>query len=231
MSDYTKVRAIKVTDEAGRQQALQVLKAIYCQEKNWIGNEVHAFDASDLTNKAVSWFLAFLGDEPAGVLRVLYEPPMELYKAYGFKKLNSNIDIEACIKNCKIAEIGRFAILPSARKNIMIAGQLMRLAVQDTLEHGFTHYITDIFEGEEHSPYQFHTRVMGFIPVATHDVGELNCPNRRITMVLELAECYQRIKKTGGWVFRTLTGDWPKELHERMEAAYQAKQAKENQQK
>ena len=96
----------------------------------------------------------------------------------------------------------------------------MNLAVRDTLERGYTHYITDVFEGEKHSPYKFHTRVMGFIPVATHDVVELNCPNRRITMVLDLADCYQRIKSFGGWIFRAITGNWSKELHDLLENAY-----------
>ncbi len=219
MSDSSKITAVKITDEAGRQNALKVLKVIYCNEKNWVGNEEKVFDSSDLTNPAVSWFLATQDGEPVGVLRVLYEPPLDLYKEYGFKKLGASIDVEECVKSLKIAEIGRFAVLPDRRGNILIVSMLMKQAVKDTIEHGFTHYITDIFEGEQHSPYLFHTRVMGFIPVATHDVGELNCPNRRITMILDLSDCYHRIKNSGSWIFRTLTADWPQEIIDKMEAS------------
>lgn len=219
MSGSSKISSLKITNEAERQMALQVLSVIYCQEKNWVGDVDKVFEASDLANPAVSWFLALLNDEPVGVLRILYEPPLELYKEYGFKKLDCPFDVEACVQDLKIAEIGRFAVLPECRRNVSIVAALMKLAVLDTLERGFTHYITDIFEGEVHSPYQFHTRVMGFIPVATHDVGELNCPNRRITMVLDLADCYHRTKKNGGWIFRVLTADWDEELHKKMEAS------------
>jgi len=210
------IRAIKVVDEETRKKALQVLKTIYCQEKNWVGDEGKMFDASDLKNPDVSWFIALDKEQPVGVLRVLYAPPLDLYKAYGFKKLDCPIDVEKCVSSLKIAEIGRFAVLPECRNNIVIVGELMRAGVEDTIARGFTHYITDVFEGEVNSPYQFHTRVMGFIPVATHDVGELNCPNRRVTMVLDLFSYYRRLKKRGGWIFRVLTGKWPKELHEKM---------------
>ena len=216
MSEESKIRAVKVTDEAGRQQALSVYKVIYCQEKNWVGDESKMFDAADLKDDNVSWFVALSGDRPVGVLRVLYALPMDLYKQYGFKMLEGSFDLDAFVRENKIAEIGRFAVLPEERRNIMVAGMLMKAAVKDTVERGFTHYVTDIFEGEEHSPYLFHTRVMGFVPVATHDVGELNCPNRRITMVLDIAACYRKLKKSSGWIFRILTGDWSEELHRKL---------------
>ena len=81
---------------------------------------------------------------------------------------------------------------------------------------GVTTALTDIFEGEQHSPYLFHTRVMGFEPVATHDEIELNCPNRRVTMVLDLQAAYRRLRRSGGWLFRYLTADWSEALHRRL---------------
>jgi hypothetical protein len=56
---------------------------------------------------------------------------------------------------------------------------------------------------------------MGFETVATHDVGELNCPNRRLTMVLSLRDAYHRLQTGGGWLFRYLTESWSEELHAR----------------
>ena len=84
MSGSSKISALKITNEAQRQQALQVLSVIYCQE-NWVGDVDKIFEASDMTHPSVSWFLALSDEEPVGVLRILYEPPLELYKEYGFK--------------------------------------------------------------------------------------------------------------------------------------------------
>ena len=89
----------------------------------------------------------------------------------------------------------------------------MRAAVKETVERDFTHYITDVFEGEANSPQDFHRRVMGFQIVATHDTGELNCPCRRITMLLDIREAYQRMRKEGGWIFRFITEDWTAHHH------------------
>ena len=98
----------------------------------------------------------------------------------------------------------------------------MRAAVKETIERDFTHYITDVFEGEANSPYDFHRRVMGFQTVATHDTGELNCNCRRITMLLGIKEAYQRLRKEGGWIFRFLTEDWSEQLHRQLMANTEA---------
>jgi hypothetical protein len=76
--------------------------------------------------------------------------------------------------------------------------------------------VTDVFEDDPHSPYGFHTRVIGFHPVATHDMGELQSRSRRITLVLDLRAAYKRLKASGNWVFRYLTGGWPDALHRRL---------------
>ena len=89
------------------------------------------------------------------------------------------------------------------------------LTTRETVERGFTHYITDVFENDPHSPYGFHTRVMGFDPVATHDLGELACASRRITLILDLKAAYQRLRRRRGWIYRALTADWDEGLHGR----------------
>jgi len=211
-----RTRVTRVNTDADRLHAITVLKATYHEEKNWVANEQKMFLSADLQDPKVSWFVVFVEEKPVGVLRVLYELPLDVYKEYGFKQLGQGIDIEAFVKANKIAEIGRFAVLPEYRKYIVVVGALMREASKETVARGFTHYITDIFEGEKHSPYLFHTRVMGFIPVATHDVGELNCPLRRITMVLDIKAAYNRLRDSNGFVFRFLTEDWDKSLHEKL---------------
>jgi hypothetical protein len=218
MSLNDRISVIRVKDESDRQQAVAVLRATYHLEKHWIEDEEHFCPESDLANEAVSWFVVRVDDQPVGVLRVLYDPPLNLYNEYGFKLIVPNLDIERFVREHRIAEIGRFAVLPEYRRYIVVVIALMRAASMDTVTRGYTHYITDIFEGELHNPYQFHTRVMGFQPVATHDVGELNCPNRRITMILNLKSAYQRLRTSRNWVFRFLTDGWNEKLHQQLMA-------------
>ena len=113
----------------------------------------------------------------------------------------------------RIAEVGRFAVVAEERGNLLLAAALMRAATEEMVARGYTHLITDVFEDDPHSPLGFHTRVMGFRPVDTHERGELNCDSRRITLVLDLKSSYQRLKGRGNWVFRYLTAGWPDALH------------------
>jgi hypothetical protein len=216
LSLSNKVNVIKVQNAEDRDRAVQVLKSTYDQEKQWIYDADKFFPVEDLERDDISWFVSQVEDLPVGVLRVMYNPPLELYKEYGFQKLESGLDVEEFVKNNRIAEIGRFAVLPDYRKYIVVVAALMRAASQETVERDYSHYVTDIFEGEKHSPYEFHTRVMGFKPVATHDVGELNCPNRRITMVLDIHEAYNRIRSKQKWIFRFLTKGWGEDLHAKL---------------
>lgn len=217
MISLSRVSVVPVISECERQEALQVLRATYEREKRWVADGNTVFSPDDLDRFDVAWFLARRNREPVGVLRVLFNPPLAVYAHYGFQPVpGANFDVTEFVKRSRVAEIGRFAVLPEHRKNHYIAAALMRAAARDTLERGFTHYVTDIFEGEQHSPYLFHTRVMGFEPVATHDVGELNCPNRRVTMVLDLQAAYRRLRRSGGWLFRYLTADWSEALHRRL---------------
>lgn len=204
---------IRVNGPAERELALRVMRVIYRDEKNWIRSDEKLVSAEDLVAPQVSWFVARHSGEPVGVVRVLYEPPLDLYRQYGFKLLSTGFDLDAFIRRSRIAEIGRFAVIPGCRRQPAIALTLMKAACSETVARGFTHYITDVFEGEAHSPYGFHTRVMGFKAVATHDVGELNCPNRRITMILDLREAYHRLKAKSPRVFSHLTAGWTPAMH------------------
>ncbi len=211
-----RINVRRVEEEADRQNALSVMRAIYRDEKNWVNQDEKLIHHEDVKSDVISWFVATVGHQPVGVLRVLYELPLDLYREYGLKMVNSGVDVEAFLRNNKIAEIGRFAVLSEHRSQMLVVAALMKAAVRDTIDRGFTHYITDVFEGEKHSPYEFHTRVMGFQVVGTHDTGELNCPNRRLTMLLDLAAGYRKLRAKNSWVFRQLTRDWTPEMHERL---------------
>jgi ribosomal protein S18 acetylase RimI-like enzyme len=210
-----RLRVLRVGGPADRTLAMEVMRATYKQEKNWITTDEKLFPEAELGNPGVSWFVVLDGDRPVGTLRVLYDLPLDLYQEYGFKMLGG-IDLDEFVRRNRIAEIGRFAVLPEYRRHMVVVGALMREASRETVERGYTHYVTDIFDGEAHSPFNFHTRVLGFQPVATHDTGELNCPNRRITMILDLKVGYTRISEQGGWLFRFFTEGWPAHVHERL---------------
>lgn len=215
MALIDRLRVLRVGGQAERALAMEVMRATYKQEKNWITLDEKLFPQDELGNPGVSWFVVLDSDRPVGTLRVLYDLPLELYQEYGFKMLGG-IDLDEFVRRNRIAEIGRFAVLPEYRRHMVVVGALMREASRETVERGYTHYVTDIFDGEAHSPFNFHTRVLGFQPVATHDTGELNCPNRRITMVLDLKSAYLRISEQGGWLFRFFTESWPAHIHERL---------------
>ena len=206
----------RIEDAGDRNGALKVLRATYQREKHWVRRAESQITESDLGTDQVSWFLACKSGEPAGVLRVHYEPPVDQYREYDVRMLTPGIDVVSFLQTNRLAEIGRFAIIPKLRRNLLISVALMRAATRETVERGFTHYITDVFENDPHSPYGFHTRVMGFDPVATHDQGELQCASRRITMVLDLKAAYRRLRQRKGWIFRALTADWDEGLHRRL---------------
>ena len=220
------IQVTRVENETGRQMALQVMRAIYRDEKNWVQADEKLVARDEITDPAISWFVVTSDGCPAGVLRVLYEPPMDLYESYGLKFLDQEADLVTLLRKSRIAEIGRFAVLPEHRRSVLVAVALMRAAARETIERDFPYYITDVFEGEKHSPYEFHTRVMGFQLIATHDTGELNCPNRRLTMLLDIRSAYHRLRQDKTWAFRYLTEGWEPRLHEWMKGPAPAHGAK-----
>jgi len=209
----SRILAERIADASGRQAAVDVLRRTYQLEKRWIADPEQQFPAADLTRPEISWFIATMDDAAAGVLRVLYDPPLALYAKYGFQPIGSAIDIESFVRQNRIAEIGRFAVMPDQRSHMVLAAALMRAATAEVVARGYTHFVTDVFENDPHSPYGFHTRVMGFRAVATHDVGELQCASRRITMVLDLRDAYGRLKASGNWMYRYLTCEWDERMH------------------
>jgi len=216
MSMHSRVMVRRVSDETGRRHAVEVLRETYDREKRWIADADAQVPAGDLARTDVSWFIVTMRGRPAGVLRVLYDPPLAEYAKYGFKVIDPAIRVEDFIRRNRIAEIGRFAVLPRYRRRFMVAAALMRAATAETVARGYTHFVTDVFEDDPHSPLGFHTRVMGFFPVATHEVGELACRSRRITLVLDLRAAYKRLKARGNFMFRYLTGRWDEALHQHM---------------
>jgi hypothetical protein len=213
MVDHDRVTAVRITDDVGRSAAVEVLSATYQREKRWVMEAEQQLPVADLARDDIAWFLVRLEGRPVGVLRLLFDPPLLQYAQYSLTLLDPRIEVADFMRRHRIAEVGRFAVVAEERGNMLLAAALMRAATEEMVARGYTHLITDVFEDDPHSPFGFHTRVMGFQPVATHQRGELNCDSRRITLVLDLKSSYKRLKARGNWVFRYLTAGWPDALH------------------
>lgn len=212
------LRVRRVVDSDQRRRALDVLEAVYLEEKHWVKRADEVFPEADLDDPGISWFLAERKGTACGLARVAYDLPLELYAKYGFQLVDPSFDVEAFLRENRIAEIGRFAVLPGERNRIQLAAGLMRAATTDSVARGFTHYVTDVFENDPNSPYDFHRRVLGFQVVATHDHGELEVLGRRITMLLDIHEAYRRMSRRRNWIFRFITDGWDEGLRARLES-------------
>jgi len=215
VDESKRIKAARIFTETARRAALTVLAATYQGEKGWVSDPESQITRSDVRRRDVAWYIVSIDGQPAGVLRTLFDPPVRQYLEYGLQFTDPSIDIERFLSGTRIAEVGRFAVVPEHRGNLMLAAALMRAATREMVLRGYTHVITDVFEDDPHSPLGFHTRVMGFKQIATHDHGELNCVSRRITLVLDLKHSYLRLKRSGNWLFRYLTAQWPETLHRR----------------
>jgi hypothetical protein len=209
-------RAKRVVTESDRQRALAVMRATYQREKGWVHDVEPMFPKEDLPRDDVSWFVATRRDEPMGVLRVLYDPPIEEYQKYGLTPIEESLIVYDFIKSERIAEVGRFAVIPERRKGVGVVLSLMRAATREIVSRGYTQLVTDVFENDPHSPFRFHTRIIGFRPVATHEIGELSFKGRRITLLLDIKIAYQTLKSRGTWFFRAMTKDWTEVMHKRL---------------
>ncbi|MBN2012067.1 GNAT family N-acetyltransferase [candidate division KSB1 bacterium] len=200
----TRITTLKIINPESRAMALDVIDKVYLQEKNWIQSAQQEIPEDIATNKSFSWFLAKINNRPVGVLRIFYDPPLEFPPDFKIT-LNNNIDLEKIAKTCRFVEIGRFMILPRYRHNMLIALRLMRIALKEVVERDYTHFITDVTEGELHSPFRFHTKILGFEVVGTHLHGELNYSCTRMILTLDILKAYQRLKARKNRLYWNLT--------------------------
>jgi hypothetical protein len=163
MSTLSRVQVRRVIDEADRRDTITVLRATYQREKQWVSDPETQVPQADLGREDIAWFIATIRGRPAGVLRVHFAPPLAQYAQYGLKLMDPRIDVDDFIRRHRVAEIGRFAVLQRYRRQFLLAAALMRAATVETVSRGFTHFVTDVFEDDPHSPYGFHTRVIRYL--------------------------------------------------------------------
>lgn len=204
------VQARKVLTPEDRAQALTVIETVYLQEKQWIRDPQSeiALDAAGCQDQ--SWFLVTADGQPAGVIRLVYDPSLEMPAEYGVT-LEPSVDLDALKKQGRFVDIGRFMIVPRYRRNIRVVLKLMRAALIEVVARGYTHFLTDVFEDDPHSPLRFHTQVLGFERIGTHRHGELACASSRIILILDIARAYQSLKKRENRVFKEV-GDGVRDM-------------------
>ncbi|HRC84894.1 MAG TPA: GNAT family N-acetyltransferase [Thermoanaerobaculia bacterium] len=195
----------KVEGPEGRAEAISVIERVYLAEKGWLRDASAELPLSKEPSGNRSWFLARVGGDPAGVIRLSYDPPLEIPPELDFH-FEQGVDLARLRQGGRFVEVGRFMILPEYRSRIGVALKLMGAAVGEVVERGYTHFITDVFEGDPHSPLAFHTRVLGFQRIGSHRFGELSSDRRRIVLVLDIAATYLRLRERKDRVFRELTG-------------------------
>lgn len=212
-----RIKAYKVDSDETRKLALHVVEEVYLKEKKWIQQADKELSLNICQDGRYSWFLATANDKPAGVLRLFYDPPLTLPEEYQVT-LREGIDLSKINANHKFVEIGRFMILPEYRHKYYVALRLMGTAVREVVEKGYTHFITDVFEGEPHSPLKFHTTILGFEVIGSHLHGELNCSLTRIILVLDIAKAYQRLKERRNRLYHGLFSGWQDIMEKKLAA-------------
>lgn len=198
-----KIVTVRVETEEDRAAALAVLDAVFRQEKGWLRDPESELPPGLATGERTSWFVSRVDGEPAGLIRLLYDPPLELPPDFE-ATFEEGLDLARLARDCRFVEIGRFMVVESHRRSLAISLELIRAAVREVALRGYTHFLTDVYEGDPHSPLDFHTRILGFERIGTHLRGELDCPHRRIILMLDLAAAYRRLKAKNNKVFRRI---------------------------
>lgn len=201
----------RVDDDDARHAALTIVQEVYREEKGWLADADSELPESALASPSSSWFLARCGGEPAGVVRLTYDPSLELPSAAGVE-IDAGVDLDRLARSGRFVEIGRLMISPRFRSRAAVVLALMRAGLAEVVERGYTHLLTVVFEDDPHSPYGFHTRVLGFERIGTHRHGELACASRRILLVLDIARAFERLRGPRAKLVQALAGGLENDL-------------------
>jgi hypothetical protein len=197
------VAARKVVSSADRDKALAVIEAVYRREKQWIADASAELPGDPGGVADRSWFLVTVNGRPAGVIRLVYDPPLELPAELDVT-LEPAVDLAKLKRRGRFVDIGRFMIVPRYRRHIRVVLRLMRAAIVEVVERGYTHFLTSVFADDPHSPLGFHTRVLGFERIGSHRTGELACASVRILLILDIARAYRRLERRRNMVWKEL---------------------------
>jgi Acyltransferase len=195
------LEARKIELSSDSEDARQLVQDVYVREKGWLSAAtLDAFAGG----ASISWFIVRVQGEPAGLLRVVYDPPLNFPPGYHVE-LRKDVDWASLAASARVAEVGRFMIIEKHRRNPRVAVELMRTAVREIVERDYTHLVTDVFEGDPHSPYEFHTRVLGFAEIGSHTHGELQSDRKRIILAVDIDQAFVRMQNRNDRFYRRFT--------------------------
>lgn len=197
------INIVKITDTDLVKKAFEVIKEVYIQEKKWMNSTEDVISMNNFENPEISWFLAFVHDEPAGVLRLKYDISLDFPEYYDLTVVKG-INLKKMAKKGKYVDIGRFMIRSGYRKNINVSLSLMKAAFEEVVTRGYTHFITDVFEGEINSSLEFHKRNLGFEVIGTHLNGELNSNLKKVILVMDIYKSYKTLKEKNNRIYHTM---------------------------
>ena len=139
------------------------------------------------------------------VVRLSYDPSFELPQAAGLE-IDAGVDFAQLTASGRFVEVGRLMIAPRFRARTAVVLALMRAALGEVVKRGYTHLLTVVFEDDPHSPYGFHTRILGFERIGSHRHGELACASRRIILTLDIARAFERLRGPRAKLVQALAG-------------------------
>lgn len=200
----------RVRDAASRAAALAIVREVYLEEKGWLADAGRELPETDLDSPSASWLLARCGGAPAGVVRLTYDPSLELPGNAGVE-LDPGIDLDRLARSGRFVEVGRLMISAPFRSQTAVVLALMRATLAEVVARGYTHLLTAVFEDDPHSPYGFHTRVLGFERIGSHRYGELACTSRRILLTLDIARALDRLRGPRARRLGALAGGFERE--------------------
>jgi hypothetical protein len=199
-----RIQVLKVSTRRDIRDAGRVVEEVFLKEKGWIKSAENQIPEDIGLNPKVSWFLARVNGVPVGTMRLVYDPSLEL-PAECLPTFEEGVDLQAMAASGRFVEIGRFMIRQEYRRDMTIALRLMRKAAREVIERDYTHFLTDVFENEPNSPFQFHTRILGFEVVGRHVHGELHCNCTRIILVLNILKAYKKFTQSRSAVYASIT--------------------------
>jgi hypothetical protein len=123
---------------------MPVIEEVYLREKRWIDDPAAEIPPAPAAVADRSWFLVTVEGEPAGVLRLVYDPPLEMPAELGVT-FEREVDLDAFRRASRVVDVGRLMILPRLILDIARAYERMKRR-KNRLFREFTDGVREVME-------------------------------------------------------------------------------------
>ncbi len=168
----SRVSVERVRTDGERNAVIEVVRKVLVGEKHWVEAADGEVPEDVGQHDDPVWLMALAGSEPVGCVRIRYDLSTFHPGTSALRPL-PGVDLTEVPDDARIAEVGRLLIVPAWRRRHTVVLALMGAVLHETLAAGCTHLVTDTIDDDPHNPFGFHTRRLGFMPIATHEGGEL----------------------------------------------------------